>query len=102
MILTIIILSILLCASMFANYNLLKKLENVEDDNDYMMDWINKLSSQTSHILKQISFLHISSNGGQKYQSHSIHSEGGSSGSGVQGTTSGLLFALLESCITSS
>tara|TARA_B100000131_G_C17614890_1_gene409232 strand:+ start:59 stop:337 length:279 start_codon:yes stop_codon:yes gene_type:complete len=54
MILTIIILSILLCASIFANYNLLKKLENVEDDNDYMMDWINKLSSQTSHILKQI------------------------------------------------
>ncbi len=54
MIITIIILFIFLCASMFANYNLLKKLENVEDDNDYMMDWITKLSTQTSDILKQI------------------------------------------------
>jgi hypothetical protein len=49
-----ITISIMLCASIYANYNLLRKIEAVEDDNDYMIEWINKLSEQTSHITQQI------------------------------------------------
>ena len=53
MITTIIILSIILCASLFANWNLLRKLETMEDDSDYMMNWINNLSIQVNDVIKR-------------------------------------------------
>ncbi len=53
MITAIIILSVSLCASLFANWNLLRKLETTEDDNDYMMNWINNLSIQVNDVIKR-------------------------------------------------
>ncbi len=51
MIVTIIILSIALCASLFANWNLLRKNEAQEDDVDYMNDWVNNISARVSDVL---------------------------------------------------
>ena len=53
MIITIIILSILLIVSFFIIWNLLRKLEVTEDDNEFMMDWIYKFNSQITHITKR-------------------------------------------------
>ena len=53
MIITIIILSILLLICFFVIYNLLRKLEVIEEDGEYMMDWVYKLNSQVTHILKR-------------------------------------------------
>ena len=53
MILTIIILSILLCASVFANWNLLRKNEAQEDDIEFMNEWMNNISTQTNEVLRR-------------------------------------------------
>ena len=53
MIITIIALGILLLTCLFVIYNLLRKLESLEEDGDYMMDWIFKLNTQVTHILKR-------------------------------------------------
>ena len=53
MILTIIILSILLCVSLFANWNLLRKNEAHEDDIEFMDELINNISSRTNNVLNQ-------------------------------------------------
>ena len=54
MITVIVILSILLLSSIFVIINLLRKYENVEDDNEYMLGWINKFNLSIVHILKRI------------------------------------------------
>jgi len=51
---TIIILSILLCTSVFVNINLLRKFETLEDDNEYMIDWIEKLSTQVNDVIRRV------------------------------------------------
>ncbi len=53
MILTIVILSILLCASVFANWNLLRKNEAQEDDIEFMNEWMNNISTQTNEVLRR-------------------------------------------------
>ncbi len=53
MITTIVILSILLCASLFANWNLLRKNESQEDDIEFMNDWINTLSTRTNDVIRR-------------------------------------------------
>tara|TARA_B100000131_G_C17644592_1_gene421539 strand:- start:44 stop:322 length:279 start_codon:yes stop_codon:yes gene_type:complete len=53
MVLTIIILSILLCASLFANWNLLRKNEAQEDDVEYMNEWFNIISDKVRDVLKR-------------------------------------------------
>ena len=53
MVITIIILSILLCVSLFANWNLLRKNEAHEDDIEFMDKLINNISSRTNHVLNQ-------------------------------------------------
>ncbi len=53
MILTIIILSVLLCASLFANWNLLRKNEVQEDDIEFMNNWMNTLSTQINDVLRR-------------------------------------------------
>ena len=54
MIAILVILSILLLSSIFVIINLLRKYENVEDDNEYMLGWINKFNISIIHILKRI------------------------------------------------
>tara|TARA_R110000824_G_scaffold247764_1_gene436830 strand:- start:685 stop:966 length:282 start_codon:yes stop_codon:yes gene_type:complete len=54
MITILVILSILLLSSIFVIINLLRKYENVEDDNEYMLGWINKFNISIIHILKRI------------------------------------------------
>ena len=53
MILTIVILSVILCASLFANWNLLRKNEAQEDDVEFMNDWIDIINTQTKDVLKR-------------------------------------------------
>tara|TARA_R100000458_G_C8274253_1_gene249197 strand:+ start:1362 stop:1640 length:279 start_codon:yes stop_codon:yes gene_type:complete len=53
MIITIIILSILLCVSLFANWNLLRKNEAQEDDIEFMNDWMNTISTRTNDVLRK-------------------------------------------------
>lgn len=53
MIITIILLSILLLASLFANWNLLRKNEAQEDDVEYMNNWINILSEKVTDVLRK-------------------------------------------------
>jgi len=53
MITAIVILSILLCISMFIIWNLLRKTEVLEDDSEYMMGWINNLSTQVNDVIKK-------------------------------------------------
>ena len=53
MITTIIILSILLCASLFANWNLLRKNEAQEDDIEFMNNWMNNISTRTNDVLRK-------------------------------------------------
>ena len=53
MITIIVILSVLLCISIFTVINLLRKYETIEEDYDYMMGWIDKLNTQVTHILNQ-------------------------------------------------
>ncbi len=53
MVVSIIILSILLCASLFANWNLLRKNEVQEDDIEFMNDWMNNISTQTNEVLRR-------------------------------------------------
>ena len=53
MIITIIILSILLCASLYANWNLLRKNEAQEDDIEFMEGWMNNISTQTNDVLRK-------------------------------------------------
>ncbi len=53
MITTIIILSILLCASLFANWNLLRKNEAQEDDIEFMNNWMNDISTRTNDVLRK-------------------------------------------------
>ena len=53
MIITIILLSILLLASIFANWNLLRKNEAQEDDVEYMNNWINILSEKVTDVLRK-------------------------------------------------
>ena len=53
MIITIIILSLLLCVSLFANWNLLRKNEAQEDDVEFMNDWIDIINTQTKDVLKR-------------------------------------------------
>ena len=53
MILTIVILSVILCASLFANWNLLRKNEAHEDDVEFMNDWIDIINTQTKDVLKR-------------------------------------------------
>ena len=53
MIITIIILSLLLCVSLFANWNLLRKNEAHEEDIEYMMVWINSLSTRVNDVIKK-------------------------------------------------
>ena len=52
MIITIIILSILLCVSLFANWNLLRKNEAQEDDIEFMNNWMNNISTRTNDVLR--------------------------------------------------
>jgi len=53
MIIAIIILSISLIASLFANWNLLRKNEAQEDDIEFMNDWMNNISTQTNEVLRR-------------------------------------------------
>ena len=53
MIITIIILSILLCVSLFANWNLLRKNEAQEDDIEFMNNWMNTISTRTNDVLRK-------------------------------------------------
>ena len=53
MIITIIILSILLCVSLYANWNLLRKNEAQEDDIEFMETWMNNISTQTNDVLRK-------------------------------------------------
>ena len=53
MVITIIILSILLCASLYANWNLLRKNEAQEDDIEFMEVWMNNISTQTNDVLRK-------------------------------------------------
>ena len=53
MVVSIIILSILLCASLFANWNLLRKNEVQEDDIEFMNEWLNNLSTQTNDVIRK-------------------------------------------------
>ncbi len=53
MIITIILLSILLLTSLFANWNLLRKNEAQEDDVEYMNNWIDILSGKVTDVLKK-------------------------------------------------
>ncbi len=53
MIAAIIILSILVCVGIFVIWNLLRKLETLEDDNEYMMGWINNISTQVNDVIKK-------------------------------------------------
>ena len=53
MVVSIIILSILLCASLFANWNLLRKNEAQEDDIEFMNEWLNNLSTQTNDVIRK-------------------------------------------------
>ena len=53
MIITIKLLSILLLASLFANWNLLRKNKAQEDDVEYMNNWINILSEKVTDVLRK-------------------------------------------------
>ena len=43
-----------MCASLFANWNLLRKMESLEDDNEYMIGWIDKLSIRVNEIITRV------------------------------------------------
>tara|TARA_B100000214_G_C23501222_1_gene416228 strand:+ start:62 stop:340 length:279 start_codon:yes stop_codon:yes gene_type:complete len=53
MLIAIIILSILLCVSLFANWNLLRKNEAQEDDIEFMNTWMNDISTRTNDVLRK-------------------------------------------------
>ena len=53
MVVSIIRLRFLLCASLFANWNLLRKNEAQEDDIEFMNEWLNNLSTQTNDVIRK-------------------------------------------------
>ena len=54
MILTIVILSIALIGSLYANWNLLRKVERLQDFSDQLSKWVDNLNQISASIVTQL------------------------------------------------
>ena len=54
MILTIVILSIVLIGSLYANWNLLRKVERLQDFSDQLSKWVDNLNQISASIITQL------------------------------------------------
>jgi len=54
MIITIVILSIALIGSLYANWNLLRKVERLQDFSDQLSKWVDNLNQISASIITQL------------------------------------------------
>ena len=54
MIITIVILSLCLIGSLYANWNLLRKVERLQDFSDQLSKWVDNLNQISARIITQL------------------------------------------------